>query len=326
MYDVTAVGELLIDFTPAGLSGQNHALYEQNPGGAPANVLACLTNLGRPTAFIGKVGNDQFGRFLKQTLDQAGINTQGLILTDACHTTLAFVHLNNQGDRSFSFYRNPGADLLLEADEVDTNLIRASRIFHYGSVSLSDEPSRSATLAAARQAREAGCLISFDPNLRLMLWSSDELARSVVLAAIPGTDVLKLSDDELLFLTGESDPSRGASLLIEKYQLKLVLITMGPRGAFASNGHVQAASLAYDVQTVDTTGAGDAFAGAFLDQILEHDLKLDQLNQSDLERMLAFANAAGSLATTRKGAIPAMPTREAILACLAHTSLLRVQG
>lgn len=326
MFDVAAVGELLIDFTPAGISGQNHALYEQNPGGAPANVLACLTNLGRSTAFIGKVGNDQFGRFLKQTLDQAGINTKGLILTDACHTTLAFVHLNSQGDRSFSFYRNPGADLLLEADEVDTNLIRASRIFHYGSVSLSDEPSRSATLAAARQAREAGCLISFDPNLRLMLWSSDELARSVVLAAIPGTDVLKLSDDELLFLTGESDPSRGASLLIEKYQLKLVLITMGPRGAFASNGHVQAASPAYDVQTVDTTGAGDAFAGTFLDQILEHDLKLDQLNQSDLACMLAFANAAGSLATTRKGAIPAMPTREAILACLDQTPLLRLQG
>lgn len=323
MFDVTAVGELLIDFTPAGLSGQNHALYEQNPGGAPANVLVCLTKLGRLTAFVGKVGNDQFGCFLKQTLDQAGINTRGLILTDVCHTTLAFVHLNSQGDRSFSFYRNPGADLLLEAGEIDPSLIKASRIFHYGSVSLSDEPSRSATLAAARQAREAGCLISFDPNLRLMLWSSDALAKSVVLAAIPGTDVLKLSDDELLFLTGESDPSRGASLLIEKYQLKLVLITMGPRGAFASNGQAQAASPAYDVQTVDTTGAGDAFAGAFLDQILQHDLMLDQLDQIDLSRMLSFANAAGSLATTRKGAIPAMPTREAIMDCLEHVPVLR---
>ena len=326
MFDVTAAGELLIDFTPAGFSRQNHALYEQNPGGAPANVLACLTKLGHPTAFIGKVGNDQFGRSLKLTLDQAGINTRGLIMTDACHTTLAFVHLNSQGDRSFSFYRNPGADLLLEAGEIDTSLIDASRIFHYGSVSLSEEPARSATLAAAQRAREAGCLISFDPNLRLMLWSSEALVKSVVMAAIPGTDVLKLSDDELKFLTGESDPSRGASQLIDRFSLKLVLITMGRCGAFASNGKAQAIRPAYDVRTIDTTGAGDAFAGAFLDQILLNDLNLDRLNQNDLARMLDFANAAGSLATTRKGAIPAMPTRAEILHCQQKVPLLKINS
>lgn len=322
MFDVTAVGELLIDFTPAGMSGQNHALFEQNPGGAPANVLACLARLGHPTAFIGKVGQDQFGLFLKQTLDQAGISTQGLVLTNDCHTTLAFVHLDGHGDRSFSFYRNPGADLLLTADEIDPELIKTSRIFHFGSVSLSDEPSRSATLAAARQAREAGCLISFDPNLRLMLWSSEDLARSVVLAAIPGTDVLKLSDEELVFLTGESDPSRGADQLISRYNLKLVLITKGPRGAYASNGLAQASCPAYDVRTIDTTGAGDAFAGAFLDQILQCGVPLERLDQQDLVRMLSFANAAGSLATTRKGAIPAMPAREEIQACIQQTPVL----
>ena len=322
MIDVTAAGELLIDFTPAGFSPQDHALYEQNPGGAPANVLACLSKLGHTTAFIGKVGNDQFGKFLKQTLDQAGIATRGLIMTDACHTTLAFVHLNSKGDRSFSFYRNPGADLLLEANEIDHSLIDDCRIFHFGSVSLSGEPARSATLAAARGARESGRMISFDPNLRLMLWSSDALARSVVLDAIPGTDVLKISDDELLFLTGDTDPASGANHLLHRFGLQLVLITQGAKGAFACNEKAQAMQPAYDVKTIDTTGAGDAFAGAFLDQILLSGKSPAALDADDLKHMLAFANAAGSLATTRKGAIPSMPSRQEIDHCLRHNPVL----
>lgn len=319
MYDVTAIGELLIDFTPAGRSAQQYPLFEQNPGGAPANVLASLSRLGRKTAFIGKVGADQFGHSLKATLDQIGVATQGLVMTESCHTTLAFVHLDEQGDRSFSFYRNPGADLLLEASELSYNLIDDCQIFHFGSVSMTADPSRQATMAAVRYAREQDKLISYDPNLRLALWSSPEAARSAILQVMHFADVLKISQEELEFLTGEHDLSRGAALLMRQHGLALVLITLGPRGAYARNSHGEAWSPTYDVQTIDTTGAGDSFTGAFLYQLLQSGRQPDELTEDDLVAFLAFANAAGSLATTRKGAIPALPTLAEIEDCLAHT-------
>lgn len=316
MLDVTALGELLIDFTPAGLSAGHHPLFEQNPGGAPANVLACLARLDRQTAFIGKVGADQFGASLKTVLEQAGIGTKGLIQTDACHTTLAFVHLNEQGDRSFSFYRNPGADLLLETGEIPFDLIDDCRIFHFGSVSMTADPARSATLAAARHARERGRLISFDPNLRLMLWPSANQARAAIRSAMPWVDILKLSDEELLFLTGEQDLARGAASLLDQYALQLVLITLGAKGAYARTKNAEARQPAYDVRTIDTTGAGDAFTGSFLYQLLRSGLSPASLSEDYLHLFLAFANAAGSLATTRTGAIPAMPTLGEIEDCL----------
>jgi len=319
MYDVTAIGELLIDFTPAGQSAQQFPLFEQNPGGAPANVLASLSRLGRKTAFIGKVGADQFGRSLKATLDQIGVSTQGLVMTESCHTTLAFVHLDAQGDRSFSFYRDPGADLLLDPSELSYNLIDDCQIFHFGSVSMTADPSRQATMAAVRYAREQDKVISYDPNLRLALWSSPEAARAAILQVMHFADILKISQEELEFLTGESDLSRGAESLIRQYGLDLVLITMGPRGAYARNGQGEAWSPTYDVRTIDTTGAGDSFTGAFLYQLLQSGKQPGELTEDDLVAFLAFANAAGSLATTRKGAIPALPSLSEIEDCLAHT-------
>jgi len=316
MIDVTALGELLIDFTPAGLSAAHHPLFEQNPGGAPANVLACLARLGQKTAFIGKVGADQFGFSLKTVLEQAGINTKGLIQTEACHTTLAFVHLNKQGDRSFSFYRNPGADLLLETSEIPFDLIDDCRIFHFGSVSMTADPARAATLAAVRHAKEGGRLISYDPNLRLMLWPSPNQAREVIHSAMPWVDILKISDEELLFLTGEQDLARGATSLLDQYALQLVLITLGAKGAYARTQNAEARQPAYDVRTIDTTGAGDAFTGSFLYRLLQSGLSPTALSEDDLQLFLAFANAAGSLATTRAGAIPAMPTLKEIEDCL----------
>ncbi|MEA4887968.1 MAG: carbohydrate kinase [Clostridiaceae bacterium] len=322
MIDVTAIGELLIDFTPAGLSAQNHPLFEQNPGGAPANVLACLSRLGRQTAFIGKVGADQFGSSLKRVLDDAGIDTSGLFMTDVCHTTLAFVHLNEQGDRSFSFYRNPGADLLLEPAEIPLNLIDDCGIFHFGSVSMTADPAHSATMAAVRHAREQGRLISFDPNLRLSLWPSQHQARAAIREAMPWVDMLKISEEELLFLTGEENLTRGAGSLLNQYDLQLVLITLGAKGAYACTSAAEARQPAYDVKTVDTTGAGDAFTGGFLYQLLRSRRKPAELTEDDLNLYLAFANATGSLATTKKGAIPAMPTLAEIEKCLLETPRL----
>ncbi len=316
MHDVTALGELLIDFTPAGLSPQNKPLFEQNPGGAPANVLACLSRLGRQTAFIGKVGADQFGYSLKSTLDEVGVSTRGLVMTDKCHTTLAFVHLNAQGDRSFSFYRNPGADLLLEPGELSYNLIDDCQIFHFGSVSMTADPARQATLTAVRYAKEQGKTISYDPNLRLPLWPSPEIARMHILQAMPLADIVKISEEELLFLTGENDLNQGAEFLLRQYDLQLVLITLGPKGAYARTMASEARRPAYDVKTIDTTGAGDAFTGGFLYQLLQSGKTLSELTDADLGDFLAFANATGSLTTTRKGAIPALPTLGEVEDCM----------
>lgn len=320
MFDVTAIGEVLIDFTPAGVSAQGNPMYEQNPGGAPANVLACLSKLGQTTAFIGKVGADQFGVFLKKTLDQVGVSTQGLVTTDRCGTTLAFVHLSDTGDRSFSFYRNPGADLLLEPAELSYQLIDDCRIFHFGSVSMTGEPSVSATLSAVRYAREAGKLISYDPNLRLRLWPSAAAAKAGILSAMPLADIVKISEEELLFLTGEQDLERGARLLLKEYDLQLVLITLGPQGAFAYNrqGHSQRPT--FDVKVVDTTGAGDAFTGGFMYRLLQSGKEPADLSVAELDDFLTFANAVGSLTTTKKGAIPGLPDLAAIEACIAETA------
>ena len=233
IYDVTAMGEMLIDFTKNGESEQGNGLFEACPGGAPCNVLAMLNKLGRKTAFIGKVGNDQFGRLLKDTIDAIGIETKGLILDEEIKTTLAFVHTFPDGDREFSFYRKPGADMMLEEKEVDEGLIRGSKVFHFGTLSMTDEPVRTATKKALETAKEAGCLITFDPNLRPPLWKSLDEAKEMMEYGFTQCDVLKISDNEIQFVSGKEDYDEGIQYLQDKYHIPLIFLTMGKDGSRA---------------------------------------------------------------------------------------------
>ena len=310
--DVVALGELLIDFTPAGLSDQGAALLARNAGGAPANVLAMLSILGKQTAFIGKVGSDSFGRFLKKTLEDSGIDVSGLIVSRQEPTTLAFVSLNEKGERSFDFYRSGSADVMLRQEEVSPGLLERCRVFHFGSVSMTAEPSRSATLYAAARAKELGKLVSYDPNFRPALWEDREQAVRVMRSGLTFADVVKVSDDEVELLTGETDYLSGARALI-RGGAKLALVTAGEQGTwFASctgeKGHVPPVA----VQAVDTTGAGDTFLGALLSGILDSGQPLEQMDGEQLRERIRFANVAGALCTTGRGAIASMPSRETI--------------
>ncbi len=233
LYDVTALGEMLIDFTMNGQSDQGNNLFEACPGGAPCNVLAMLNKLGRKTAFIGKVGEDQFGRLLKGTIDELGIETKGLILDKEIHTTLAFVHTFPDGDREFSFYRKPGADMMLAEGEVDYDLIRQSKVFHFGTLSMTDEPVKTATKKALEVAKEAGCLITFDPNLRPPLWSSLDEAKEQMEYGFGYCDVLKISDNEIQFISGKEDYDEGIRYLQDRYHIPLIFLTMGKEGSRA---------------------------------------------------------------------------------------------
>ena len=311
MYDVVAVGELLIDFTPAGVSDRGAALFARNPGGAPANVLAAVTRLGGRTAFIGKVGEDGFGRFLRDTLGGLGIDTAGLVMTGEVPTTLAFVQLDEHGDRSFSFYRKPGADIMLSPGEVKRELMARARIM-----------SRSATLAAVRAAKEAGAVVSYDPNYRPLLWESLDEAKHWMREGLSFADIVKVSDEELELLTGETDLERGSQKLVEA-GVSLALVSLGARGAFFRLGELCGRQPTFDVRTVDTNGAGDSFFGAVLFRLCKKSLaEIRSLTRGELEDVLSFGNAAGSMTTTRPGAIPALPTMEEVLACRAHTPLL----
>jgi fructokinase len=272
--------------------------------------------LGGKTAFIEKVGEDDFGFFLKKTLQDAGIDVSGLSMTKEANTSLAFVHLNEKGDRSFTFYRKLGADTCLKIEDVKESLLHSRRIFHFGSVSLTDEPCRSATLEAAKKAKKAGAVISYDPNYRALLWNSETQAKEQMLEALPLADVVKVSEEEMNLLTGETDLAAGAGKLAQ-YGISLVLITLGPKGAFWFTDRTSGTLPAYDVKTVDTTGAGDAFLGAFLYCIRNKSPEdIRTLSDIELKRMTAFANGAGSLTTLKKGAIPAMPTLARIEECV----------
>lgn len=314
--DVTALGELLVDFTCNGTSAQGNPLYEANPGGAPCNVLAMLAKLGRQTAFIGKVGDDQFGHLLRQVGSQAGISMDRLVMDPHSHTTLAFVKTAENGDRNFSFYRDSGADTLLTPSEVPEDAINRSKIFHFGSLSLTGEPVRSATQKAVALARAAGCILSFDPNLRPPLWDNLEQAREQILWGLAQCDVLKISDDELLFLTGETDFDAGVTKLKTQFSnLQLINVTAGALGSIAyyQGLRVFQPGLALG-GVIETTGAGDTFCACVLNFLLEHGL--DHLTSDDLSQMLRFANAAAYLVTTRRGAIRSMPEPEQVLALL----------
>lgn len=311
-YDVTALGELLIDFTENGLSNQGNFLMEANPGGAPCNVLAMLAKLGRKTAFIGKVGGDFLGRHLKNVVAQTGIDTRNLLLDEKVHTTLAFVHTGPDGDRDFSFCRNPGADMMLKATEIDEALIAGSKVFHFGSLSLTHPGVREATKKALSMAKNSGCLITYDPNLRPPLWDSLEEARAQIAFGMEWCQVLKIADNELRWFTGKEDFEEGIRLLQDTYHIPLILLTLGKDGsrAYYADKKVEAAPFLQE-NTVDTTGAGDTFCACAIDYVLTHGL--ENLTEENLLEMLTFANAAASLITTRKGALRAMPEKDAVL-------------
>ena len=317
MYDVVALGELLVDFTPCGVSAQELPVYQANPGGAPCNVLSMLSRLGRRTAFIGKVGHDMFGKMLRRTLQEEGIDDSGLVSSREVNTTLAFVQIDEHGDRDFSFYRNPGADMKLTSGEVDMALVENTRVFHFGTISMTHGDVRRATRHAVSHAREKGALVSFDPNLRPPLWPSLELAREQMRYGCGACSVMKIEVEELLFLTGCSSMKEGLDALKREFgNLRLILVTGGREGSWASYGD----TLVYQptflkVNTIDTTGAGDALFGACLDWILE--TGLENLTEGQLADMLLFANAAASIVTTRKGAIRSMPNRVEVLALMA---------
>ena len=313
--DVTALGELLIDFTENGLSAQGNHLLEANPGGAPCNVLAMLAKLGKKTAFIGKVGDDFLGRHLKNVVEEVGIDTRNLLLDDKVHTTLAFVHTYPDGDRDFSFYRNPGADMNLCADEINEELIAQSRIFHFGSLSLTHPGIREATKKALRIAREQGCLISYDPNLRPPLWNTLEEAREQIAFGMTQCDIMKISDNEIQWFTGKEDFDEGIRILQETYHIPLILLSLGRDGsrAYYQGMKVEAAPF-LQKNTIETTGAGDTFCACVLNYVLDHGL--EALTEAQLHEMLRYANAAASLITTRKGALKVMPSAEEVAGLL----------
>ncbi len=315
--DVVALGELLIDFTDNGVSTQGNPVMEANPGGAPCNVLAMLTKLGRSTAFIGKVGNDIFGKQLSDSLKELGIGTEGLVMDEKIHTTLAFVHTFPDGDRDFSFYRNPGADMMLREDEISEELISNARIFHFGSLSMTSDPAKTATLKALDIAKKSGVIISFDPNLREPLWESLSDAKREIGLGMEYADILKISDNEIIWFTGEDEFDAGVEKIWAEYpDIKMILVSMGRDGSSCyQRGRKVTAMPFLQENTVETTGAGDTFAAGVLNYVLENGLR--EYSESEMKEMLSFANAAASIITTRKGALRVMPSKQEVESLLA---------
>lgn len=307
--DVIALGELLIDFTENGFSANGNPMLEANPGGAPCNVLAMLQNLGKKTAFIGKVGKDAFGDYLKDTVCQVGIDVTNLIQDVTVPTTLAFVHTAEDGDRSFSFYREPGADMMLSESEINYSQIADAKIFHFGTLSMTHDGVRTATIKAADYAKEQGLLISFDPNYRPLLWKEEETAKEMIRYGCSVCDILKISDDEITFITGKASVKEAIPAFREMYQPKLMCVTCGKYGSTAIYEDIQVdCDAVLRADTIETTGAGDTFMGCVLDYVLEHGM--ENLSANDLYQMQKFAAMAASIITTRKGALKVMPTKD----------------
>lgn len=303
--DITTIGEVLIDLTQTKANEQGIAQYSANPGGAPANLAVAASRLGATTAFIGKVGADSFGLQLKDCLSENNVDISGIVTTDT-PTTLAVVSVDSTGERSFSFYRSPGADTLLSSDEISNEQLQDTKILHFGSVSLTSDPSRTATLYAVNTAKKMNKIISYDPNYRPNLWKSEAIAIDTIKSPLHLVDILKVSDEELLLLTGTDNLEKGTETLA-KYGISLILVTLGPNGAYYrfkdSTGHVNG----FPCTVGDTNGAGDTFFGALLSQLVKHS-DLNTLTPSTLENAITFANKAASITTSRFGAIPAMPT------------------
>ena len=313
MWDLVSLGELLIDFTPSGTSANGNPLFERNPGGGPGNMACAAAKLGARTAFIGQVGDDAFGRTLRDVVQKNGVDVSRLRLSPDYQTSLAFVHLDEHGDRSFSFYRRHGADTMLEAAPEDYALIDDCRAFFYSSVLMTAEPARTASFRLAEYAHRRGVTTVFDPNLRQNLWDSAAHARDCILRAMPYADIVKVSEEELVFLTGENDLEKAAAALRNRFAMKALLVTLGPAGCIAYVGKDRYTQPAADVETIDTTGAGDSFTGGFLYCLLQGKADVTERTAAEIQDMLAFANAVGGLTTTQKGGIPALPSYNDVL-------------
>ena len=313
MYDVTAIGELLIDFASTGADEAGYPVMKANPGGAPGNFLAALNAYGAKTAFLGKVGKDAFGSMLIKTIADAGIETKGIVSDDSVFTTLAFVTFNSEGDRSFSFARKPGADTRLVFEELDLTLIDDAKIFHFGTLSLTDEPVRTTTQKAVAYAKEHGKRITFDPNLRPPLWKSPEEAREQILWGLAQADIVKISDEEVEFLWGSISEKEAAEKLISEYGVKLAMITCGSQGAHLSTCNASAMAMCPVVKPIDTTGAGDIFGGSAVSRFLKIGKEPDELTEDDLKQIGSYACTAASLSTEKQGGIPSIPETAKVL-------------
>ncbi len=312
MNDVVALGELLIDFAPCSLNDAGYPTLAANPGGAPGNFLAALTRYGCKTAMIGKVGEDMFGRLLLKTLQEAGIETRGVLTDSTVFTTLAFVSLDASGNRDFSFARKPGADTCLKPEEIDEELIANARVFHFGTLSLTNEPAASATRRAIGIAKDHGLLISLDPNLRKPLWESEEEAKAAIEWSLQQADIVKISDEEIEFLWGLS-PEEGARKLLKDYGVSLVYVTLGPKGCYAATGSCQVTVPGpAGIRVVDTTGAGDIFGGSAMSQFLKYNKSPAELTEQELKQIVRFACTAASLSTQTHGGITSVPDPEAV--------------
>ena len=312
MIDVVALGELLIDFAAKSTDSAGYPTMAANPGGAPGNFLAALNAYGKKTAFLGKVGSDTFGHLLLGTLKAAGIETKGIVVDDSVFTTLAFVTFDEKGDRSFSFARKPGADTQLTWEEIDKSLIDDARVFHFGTLSLTDEPVRTATQRAVAYAKEKGKLITCDPNLRKPLWPSEDAAREQMLWSLRQADVVKISDNEVEFLWN-CTPEEGADKLLKEFGVSLALVTLGPEGCLLKTENASFRAVCPKVHPIDTTGAGDIFGGSALSRLLELEKPIDALKEEDLAYIGSFAAAAASLSTEASGGIPSIPEKGAVL-------------
>lgn len=313
-YDIAAIGEMLIDFIPCGISDSGKTVLEPKEGGAPCNVLAMAAKLSKKTAFIGKVGADAFGEMLTDTASRAGIYTGGVVKDENVFTTLAFVSLNEEGDRSFSFARKPGADTCLNKDEISCEIIQNTKIFHFGTLSMTDEPAKSATKEAVAIAKKCGALISFDPNIRPLLWKNIDDAKKAMEWGFENADILKISDDEIALATGEEDITKALGILSGKYEnLSLIFVTLGRDGSVYKFGSYQGRCASPKVKTIDTTGAGDTFMGACLSFVSDRGL---DFSCEELDNAVRFASCAAAIVTTKKGAIESMPEKDEVIALL----------
>ena len=312
MIDVVALGEVLIDFASRGTDSNGYPLMQALPGGAPANFLAALTKYGKSTAFLGKVGDDAFGHLLLGTVKNAGIDTRGIVVDPTVFTTLAFVTFDASGDRSFSFARKPGADTCLGWEEVDKSLIDDAKVFHFGTLSLTDEPARTTTRKCVAYAKEQGKLITCDPNLRKPLWPSEEEAKEQILWSLSQADVVKISDDEVDFLWS-CTPEEGADKLLKEFGVSLAMVTLGPKGCLLRTKNAICQVACPRVSPVDTTGAGDIFGGSAVCRLLELEKPISELTSEDLHYIGAYASTAASLSTEMPGGIPSIPEKNAVL-------------
>ena len=315
MIEVVALGELLIDFASRSADANGYPTMQALPGGAPANFLAALTKYGKSTAFLGKVGDDTFGHLLVGTVKDAGIETRGIVIDPAVFTTLAFVTFDDAGDRSFSFARKPGADTRLTWEEVDKSLIDEAKVFHFGTLSLTDEPVRTTTQKCVAYAKEQGKLITCDPNLRKPLWRSEEEAKEQILWSLQQADVVKISDDEVEFLWG-CTPAEGADKLLQEFGVSLAMVTLGPKGCLLKTKNAICQVSSPKVNPVDTTGAGDIFGGSAVCRLLELDKPIAELTAEDLRFIGAYASTAASLSTEAPGGIPSIPEMNTVLAAM----------